>query len=554
MKKILSLVLVVLMLASLAISTSAASYLYTDNGIIKINDRLHAPSNVDLMELYAALGYVPGIYGDPIYVNGQLVYTWWYGDCPECDGIALMNTDANTIKYSCLDNDEHKGTWYTAPQLPDTGSGNTGLHGAKCTNCQSTNTIYLSSGENFNGQIRDRYYCTSCKEDFYLVPTSNNPGNLPSLPSREIKCHAKNCTKKAVFTEYSVSEGKLYALYVCTNGHTNRLYLSDDTTLGNYTLRVSCSLGGAYRVIGGANATYGETKTIVFYPFRGYVLTDVYVNGQAVTVNADDSITITVKSNTVIRANFEKKSNLKDYTITTKVEGNGYVVAVKDNKTVSADKITANASNSVTLYFESNSGNYRVSTLYVDGKKITNHNGTYTFDNVRANHTVEVTYVWDNPFIDVAAKYEKAVEYVTEAGIIDASSTGNTKTNFSGAKAVTVKTFAASLAEMADTNDVLDTTAERIRWAEKYGLIDKETDLNATCNVQTACALVRAFLEALEEINHISFVDLKYLDSVEETAVAIGMVSAKTYEKNRNLNRYDLAAVCYLISRLEYKD
>jgi len=154
----------------------------------------------------------------------------------------------------------------------------------------------------------------------------------------------------------------------------------------------------------------------------------------------------------------------------------------------------------------------------------------------------------------VTSKYSKAVEYVTEAGIMGAVAADGSKLLFQGASAVSEKTFAAALAEMADVDNKLSTTAERIVWAEKYGLVKADSDLSVTCTVQTAAKMVDTYLSVLEELNDIDFDKYDEYDSVKDNAVSIGMVTAKTFDNNRKLTRYDLAAVCRLIANLEYDD
>lgn len=549
MKKILSLVLAVVMLATMAISTSAVIIPSAEGSGLMKTDSYDKITVSDFLDIYKIFGLdVP--YGGPLQYKGETVYTWWYDDCPECDGFSFHYVSNGVINWKCLEPGCGKTGTIKVPGS-DKEDSDISYSGVKCTECKSTKTLFVETVLN-SGKLYDRYLCLNCKESFYT--TATNVGGADFDISDAITCGDTGCIREASFVKFYISDGKLYARYQCGKGHTTdkRVYSSTIIDEDEYKVRVLCSRGGDYDISSGSYAAYGEKKTIEFYPNRGYVLTDVLVNGESVEFS-NNKITITVKSNTVVSAYFEKATNLKSYTILAEASGSGKITAKKNGETVTSAKVSANYADRVTYKFVPASKNYVVSSVKVDGKSV-GKSTSYTFSKLDKNHTLDVTFKWVNPFEDVKESYEKAVEYVTEAGIMSAASTSNKKVYFSGNTKVSVKTFAAALAEMADTADKLDTNAERIEWAEKYGLIDKDTNLTETCDVQTACALVRAYLEAIEDINDVSFDALNRKDSVKETAIAIDMVTATTYKNNRDLNRYDLAAVCYLVAGLEYED
>ena len=163
-------------------------------------------------------------------------------------------------------------------------------------------------------------------------------------------------------------------------------------------------------------------------------------------------------------------------------------------------------------------------------------------------------FAWKNPFTDVSDKYAKAVEYVTESGIMSAAAKDGKNLLFKGTAAISEKAFAAALAEMADTGDKLNTVAQRIVWAEKYGIVEKDADLSGVCDVQTAVEMVNQYLMVLEVINDINFDNFDAENDELANAVAIDLVTVKTYEKNRDLCRYDLAAICRMVATLDYAD
>ena len=107
---------------------------------------------------------------------------------------------------------------------------------------------------------------------------------------------------------------------------------------------------------------------------------------------------------------------------------------------------------------------------------------------------------------------------------------------------------------MVDTADALDNDVDRLKWAMKYELVGAKEDIDKTCTVQRACEMVDKYLEVLEKANDIDFTLFDANASAKDNAIAIKMVTAKIYDKNRALNRYDLASVCRLIANLKTAD
>ena len=194
------------------------------------------------------------------------------------------------------------------------------------------------------------------------------------------------------------------------------------------------------------------------------------------------------------------------------------------------------------------------SSVVVNGRSI-GKVSTYTLSKgITKDIDIKVTFAWKNPYSDITNEnYLKAVEYVTEAGIMGYYNKYVNKNAFCGTNTITVKNLAAALAEMADVNEKLDTVEERLEWAEKNGIINDKTDLAALCSVQTACEIVNKFLLVLETEGDVDFVSFDDDDSAKENALSIKLVSETTYKNNRNLSRYDLAAVCYLLANLSVK-
>ena len=105
----------------------------------------------------------------------------------------------------------------------------------------------------------------------------------------------------------------------------------------------------------------------------------------------------------------------------------------------------------------------------------------------------------------------------------------------------------------SDTAGKLNSDEDRRAWAVNYGIISKKTELSANCDVQQACTIIKNYLEVLEDLNKVTFTKLVRKGTVRENAISLNLATAKTFDGNRNLHRYDLAAICRLIARLDYK-
>jgi len=539
MKKILSLVLALIMLSSLAVSASAAGNVFTF---------------ADLLDFYK---YYSSEY-DPFEDLGERMeggfFTRWFDTCPKCSGVALFRVADSAIKYTCLES--KCGATGSYDVVPDKEEDETvvpdGIITIECSKCER---IARYAGRvTIGGKVYYEYRCEKNHETF--VKEEDIDFDWEEINISPIKC--SRCNRFAEFSKYYTYGDDLYGVFKCEAGHTTYKKI-DENIFGwggyfqdDYRIRVYTTGTGTYTIYGGAYADYGETKTIKFTPGKGYVLTNVTVNGMTMAID-DNQVTFKVKEDTVVRATFSRYN--EKLTVTAAAEGNGTIKAVYGNKNVDPSKILAGYGDKITYKFVPASANYYVSSLKVNGKSVSiPASNTYTLSGITDDTKISVVFSWKSPYSDLNSKYLSAVEYVTEAGIMGAASTSGNKLLFKGTEKVTEQAFAAALAEMADIADKLDTIAERIVWAEKYGLVKADADLSGICTVQAAAKMVDKYLAAMEEINDIEFDKYDEDDSVKENAISIGMVTAKTYDKNRQLTRYDLAAVCRLIANLEYDD
>lgn len=547
MKKFLSLFLAVLMLASMAVSASAVKILKADGTFtdsVSIFESKHDDKHFSSIFDYCTYYKLP--YGGAFNYGGETYYTWMYNNCPDCDGLSIQFVKNGDIKYECLE----KNCGKTGTIVSSGSNVEIEYSGKNCTKCGSHKTVFVETITNSVGFVRDQYYCLNCKDIFY---SSYDFDCI--LGTNYVKC--SECPKATYFNKYYVDANILFAEYVCRDGHVT--YKKVDNIHNNpviydkYRVYVYCTAGGSYSIENGGSAYYGETKTITFTPAYGYYLSSVLVDGYSVNVGVDNTVKVDVKNNTVVRAYFEKYSNLALHTIETSVEGNGTIAVKKNGCSVSADKVYANYADQITYTFIPATSNYRVADVEINGRSIGKVN-TYNVSKILKDIDIKVTFEWKNPFTDVNKNYEDAVEFVTEAGIMGKGYITANKYYFNGGDKATVKTFVESLAELADIAGILNSTADRVEWAINKGLVAKDTDLSEVCDVQTACAIVREYLEVLEDVNDVRFTALDYEDSVKETAIAIDLVTEKIYDNNRDLTRYDVAAICYLIAGLDYLD
>ena len=584
MKKILSLVLVVVMVLSLAVSSSAITIIGSDK---YTGDTSTLKDLIYYLYLYGDkydedvdYGNVSGYdwwYGacrkcgsDAFYYrsNGltfwkclddecgkhgstaSYIDSWWAGTCGSCDGTAFYYVDGTVIYWRCVeDGCGKKGSF-------DFEDGTTDPDAKPATKCGYCGNKFLTFVGAYikDSKVYNEYYCKNCGRTTVKLTSGDDLDLEIGTSAKATYCSDKDCTKIAYYDHYVIGSDAIWLVYKCDAGHETKRVVSDyswigsGSTIGEYRVSVVSNYGGTYTVSGGKWADYNELKTVYITPLAGYAIEDVEVNGQS--VGALSKLTLRVRSNTVIRVTFQKvQETAERFTITTTSTGNGTVKAVKNGTTVAADKVGVGYKDKVTYIFTPGE-DYEISSVKVDGKSV-GKVSRYTFQKVDEDHKLEVTFKWKSPYKDVSSNYAAAVEYVTKAGIM--TYYGN-KTSFSGTVKVTVQDFALALAEMVDTADALDNDVDRLKWAMKYELVGAKEDIDKTCTVQRACEMVDKYLEILEGINKIDFTLFNAKASAKDNAIAIKMVTAKIYDKNRDLNRYDLASVCRLIANLKYAD
>lgn len=626
MKKILSLVLVVLMLASLAITASATAF---NNPFKPDSNDVKFESLLDYyMWLYLSQGNTKPDIDDATPV--------WYDQCPRCGNVAMFFESDGRIVWTCLAPDCNKSGFY--PVVPETS--NTPI--VPCPTCKKSGTVVYLSATIKDGKIVHSFFCRECHKlfdkdfnygtgcpdftwcgnchkpncsvchNFWFCPVCRpgcglpeddeeiDPGfsypGYPQFPDYTywpsyISYNCFSCKEKLELQYYTKRNDSYYGIFKCKNNHVYTLpvYGLGETPdfdfdfsdkwpsfwptvpAGNYRINVICSEGGSYAFSDGI--PYGEKgdhKAITFTPAAGYAVENVTLNGKK--LGSTTKLFFEIEGTTTIKVTFKKVGNAGstgNSGVTTPViptvpstegkfvfnatsNGKGTIEAYKNGaKVESATIFGADKKDTVTLKFVPSSANYYVADVRVDGESI-GAVKSYTFKNVNASHTVTVEFKWKSPFTYIAPNYAVAVEYVTEAGIMAPTKVEGKKAYFSGTNVVSIKAFAAALAEMCDVEGKLDTDDERAYWALKNGLLLTTDDETAPCNVQTACRMVNAYLAYIENLNSVNFVDFDASATAKDNALSLGLVTEAGYTGNRNLTRYDLAAVCYMIKTQDY--
>ena len=121
----------------------------------------------------------------------------------------------------------------------------------------------------------------------------------------------------------------------------------------------------------------GSSQTIKITPNKGYKLSYLIVDGETIDGSRDSYTFSNVTSNHVIYAQFEKKT----YKITASKKGKGSITATGSVKYNDTKIIKIKAAKG-----------YKLSKLYVDGKKVKNVK-KYTFRHVNKKHSIKAVFV-----------------------------------------------------------------------------------------------------------------------------------------------------------------
>lgn len=352
--------------------------------------------------------------------------------------------------------------------------------------------------------------------------------------------------RKLCTIKYTTLNGVVYLNYYCpTHGLVK---LSDDNSY-YFTISLYAGYGGTITMDGKNPVKAGETRTITITPDYGYEIAGVYINGYYYGTN--DTIRLeSIHRDYSVQVKFRKVDTRKIYTLETKTTGSGSVYAIVNGKNVGAiSKLSVSYADVVELRFVPAKGHYSIKSVALNGVS-QGAISTLTLKRLTQNVAVSAEFQWNNPYSDVKT-HLSAVEYVTEANIMGSPNVHIDTDKFMGTSAVSLRAFAAYLAELSDVNDTLNTVSERLTWAKNAGIITNTDDLTKNVTVRQAAALVEVYVRYLEKTNNITFADLKNVAGAKDVAVAVGFLSSTAYQNNGLITRYDMAEICYHIALLK---
>jgi hypothetical protein len=174
-----------------------------------------------------------------------------------------------------------------------------------------------------------------------------------------------------------------YTFTNVTNNHTIVISFKA-IVIPTYTITASVTTdGGSISPNGTQTVNHGDDQQFDFTPNTGYEINQVLIDGVPdETAKASGSYTFTnVTANHTIAVSFK----VKQYTITVSIDGGGNIDP--------PNSVTLNHGNNQTFTFAPNFG-YEINQVLIDGapNEAAKANGSYTFTNVTANHTIAVSF------------------------------------------------------------------------------------------------------------------------------------------------------------------
>ena len=156
------------------------------------------------------------------------------------------------------------------------------------------------------------------------------------------------------------------------------------TTMKTYTITASTNEGGTITPAGETTVTCNGTQSFSITAAAGYYVDDVLVDGESVGV-VNNYVFSGVTEDHTIEVVFAANDSLT-YTITATAGENGTITPEGDT--------TVNHGTSIT-YVITPDEYYTIDQVIVDGNVLPTPVPTYTFSNITADHTIEVTFVAD---------------------------------------------------------------------------------------------------------------------------------------------------------------
>ena len=243
-----------------------------------------------------------------------------------------------------------------------------------------------NTGYTFVGVQKDHKIEVSHKiQTFTIVAGTGIGGSISSLGVSVVNYGSK--------PNYTIKPNAGYVIdSVIVNGNkiNNVTSYTFDSVLSNQTIEVRFRLqtytiiaasgtGGTISQNGVTIVNYGTRPSYTITPNIGYIIDSVTVNGLRVNIINNEYTFDSVKSNQTIRVTFK----IQTYTITATAGTGG---------TISSSGTTTVNYGSRPSYTITPNANYVVDSVLVNGLKVNITNNVYTFDSVKSNQTIRVTF------------------------------------------------------------------------------------------------------------------------------------------------------------------
>ena len=210
-------------------------------------------------------------------------------------------------------------------------------------------------------------------EDSQVVYAGTSWGVFKSINGGTSWSAINNGLTSLYINTIAIDPNDSQCIYVGTTGGLFKMIQSPPT----YTVTTNVNpLNSGTVVLTPQGNTYvsGTTITLTAVPTTGYH----FVNWSGDVMDSTNPVTVTVKGNITVTANFE----INKYSITASAGPNGYISP--------SGTITINYGDSKTFNVTPNPG-YKIKDVKVDGSSV-GAVSTYTFSNINSDHKIEATF------------------------------------------------------------------------------------------------------------------------------------------------------------------
>jgi hypothetical protein len=184
-----------------------------------------------------------------------------------------------------------------------------------------------------------------------------------------------------------------YTFTNVTAGHTISATFTANAAPTAYTITTSAGANGSISPSGVVTVNSGSSQTFAIAAGTGYRVASVLVDGASAGPVTSYTFTNVTAGHT-ISATFIANTATTAYTITASAGANGSITP--------SGVVTVNSGARKTFTFSAKRG-YHIARILVDGRSVSVRS-SYTFWNVKANHTISVTFApnrwWDNDHDD----------------------------------------------------------------------------------------------------------------------------------------------------------